>query len=497
MAAGYDDVLVFKSTGSTTEFFSTDCGKITSLAPATTWPAATQIVAGNFSRTFYNAGTQLLLYNAPAGVGDFCTVTKGVISIFHSQTNWQKTWTHIIPGQFGGTRNTDHFSDILFYDAAAGHAEFYTIEDDGGLGLLNSHDGWLKTWTHIVAGNFGSGSGNSDLLFYDANAGLGDFYSVENGGLGSVLSSNNGWRKTWTQIIPGDFGSASGQTDLLFYDSSGGTGEFYSVAKGALSALLSSNPGWNTNWSQIVPGQFGGTADTDLLFYASDTGDIAIYTVDHAAISLIGSQNAWSPGWTQILSGYFSSPTPPPSAPQAPSGLHVVSAESNSVNLAWTDNSDNENGFTISFHGTRSMFSDHSGMQSVAANVQVANLDGLRSGYVYSVSVVAFNDVGTSANSNVIETSPTPRTISVTRQGFGLSTVLVFTGSGFTPGGTLVVKVTAPNLTQAVFTETAQANGQLAASVQVPCVSGVLLTITVYEDANPTGTTANIIEMTC
>ncbi len=240
MAPGYDDFLIYKKTGSLIELFSTDYGKITTLAPAGTWlPIPSQILAGNFARTFFNGGNQLLFYSASAGVGTFCTETKGAITSFHTQLDWQKTWTHIVPGIFGGTRGNDHFSDILFYDASAGHAEFYTINDDGGLSLLSQHDGWLTTWTHIIAGNFGSGSGNDDLLFYDAASGLGDFYSV-NGGLGNVLSSNNGWRKTWTQIIPGDFGSKSGNTDLLFYDASGGAGEFYSVAKGALSGLLKS-----------------------------------------------------------------------------------------------------------------------------------------------------------------------------------------------------------------------------------------------------------------
>jgi hypothetical protein len=52
-----------------------------------------------------------------------------------------------------------------------------------------------------MSGYFGEGDG-TDLLFYDADAGIGDFYTVSDGGL-EQLSSNTGWNTSWHSIVPG------------------------------------------------------------------------------------------------------------------------------------------------------------------------------------------------------------------------------------------------------------------------------------------------------
>ena len=497
MATGYDDLFAVKLPGSITAFFSTDYGTVTTLAPAATWGAGfTQEVSGLFARTFFNSGTQLLLYNGTAGTGTFCDVTNGQISEFHVQSDWQKTWTHIVPGLFRGTSGSE-FSDILFYDAAAGHAEFYSINDNGSLELLSQHDGWQKTWTHIISGNFGSGVNGGDLLFYDAAAGAIEIYSTANGALSKSLSSNNHWRTGWSQIIPGNF-NGSTTTDLFFHDAAGRTGQFYSVTKGSLS-LLNSVTDRSEGWSYVIPGQFGGTASTDLMFYDSSSGDNAIYTVDRATLTLIGSKSSWSSGWTQIFAGYYSSPFAQPSVPVPPSELRVTNIGSNSVDLAWIQNSINANGFTISYHGARSEFSDHNGTFSPAADARTATLTGLRSGYEYSISMVAFNDVGNSGSSNTVMAAPIPRIIAISRQGFGASTVFMVTGTGFTPESYITVQITAPisDYKQQQFTETAGVDGRLNASVNAPCNTGEVQTILAFEQTNEVETTSNWIEITC
>jgi hypothetical protein len=56
----------------------------------------------------------------------------------------------IVPGEFNG----DGFTDLLFYDPAAGQGEFYSTDGGGNLALLKANSGWRRTWSVIVAGNF-------------------------------------------------------------------------------------------------------------------------------------------------------------------------------------------------------------------------------------------------------------------------------------------------------------------------------------------------------
>jgi hypothetical protein len=91
----------------------------------------------------------------------------------------------------------------------------------------------------------------------------------------------------------------------------------------------------------------------------------------------------------------------------------------------------------------------------------------------------------------------TARTIAVSKQGVGQSTVLTITGGGFTPGSRVVIRVTTADLQQVQFGETAGGDGKFVSSHGVRCVSGGELTVTAFEDANPEGSLANVVVTTC
>lgn len=89
------------------------------------------------------------------------------------------------------------------------------------------------------------------------------------------------------------------------------------------------------------------------------------------------------------------------------------------------------------------------------------------------------------------------RRLSVSKEGAGSSTVFVVTGTGFTPDGLVVIKITAPNFAQVQFPETAGGDGKFVSRHSVPCASGLQLTLTAFEDADPLGTNANALVTTC
>ena len=91
----------------------------------------------------------------------------------------------------------------------------------------------------------------------------------------------------------------------------------------------------------------------------------------------------------------------------------------------------------------------------------------------------------------------TPRSISVSSEGSGTSTVFVVTGDGFTPGKRVVIRITDRQLNQLQFPETAGGDGKFVSRCSVRCGSGFELTITAFEDADPLGTFANTIVTHC
>lgn len=150
-----------------------------------------------------------LLNHAP---GDIIQLT--------SKAGWRTSWSIITPGRF-----TDHpFSDLLFYDPAAGVGEFYTTEG-GNLGLLRSYSGWRTSWSVIVPCNL-TGGAHQDLLFYDPAGGVGEIYSTDGQGGISLVATHNDWRHTWSLIIPCSITGGT-HSDLLLYDPTAGVGEMY------------------------------------------------------------------------------------------------------------------------------------------------------------------------------------------------------------------------------------------------------------------------------
>ena len=148
-----------------------------------------------------------------------------------------------------------------------GKLTFLSTNGNGGLVNLKDYNDWSNRWTHIIPGNF-SGNGYTDLLFYDQQTGDAEFYlSDGSGGIKTIRTVRGTWRKTWTHIIPGNF-SGSSFTDLLFYEGSTGSAEFYvNDGNAQLRKIQTIAPGgWRKTWTHIIPGKFGGRGNTDLLF---------------------------------------------------------------------------------------------------------------------------------------------------------------------------------------------------------------------------------------
>ena len=94
--------------------------------------------------------------------------------------------------------------------------------------------------------------------------------------------------------------------------------------------------------------------------------------------------------------------------PKAPTNLSAAAISPSQINLAWTDNSDNETGFAIE-RCTGSGCSNFSEIARVGSDLTAFGDVGLTAGILYRYRVLAFNAAGTSKDSNIAEAStPVP-----------------------------------------------------------------------------------------
>jgi hypothetical protein len=168
--------------------------------------------------------------------------------------------------------------DLLFYDASAGTGEFYSTDSQANMTKLQTMMDMRSSWTQIVPGNFTNGA-FADLLFYDPSSGTGEFYTTDGHGNIHQVSTKTGYRESWKIIVPAKF-SGGRLDDLLFYDPGAGTGEFDSTDGHGNLHRLSSHNNWRNTWSVIFPANFTGGKYPDLFFYDPNLGDAEIFTTD-------------------------------------------------------------------------------------------------------------------------------------------------------------------------------------------------------------------------
>ena len=254
----------------------------------------------------FNANVYLLYDHADGVVKTFLSPLP-LPSEPKTYVDWSKTWTNLVAGKFGGSG----MGDFLFYDRAAGVAEFYSTDETGqSLTPLLRYTNWSPGTTLIIPGNFGgtSATGQTDLLLYNATTGAASFWDVWG-------TANMNWMKSYsfspgsTHIIPGNFGgtSATGQSDLLVYNATSGAASFWDVWGTA-------NMNWMKSYSfspgstHIIPGNFGGTSATgqsDLLVYNATTGAASFWDVWGTANMNWMKSYSFSPGSSHIVPGNF------------------------------------------------------------------------------------------------------------------------------------------------------------------------------------------------
>ncbi|MDB6029348.1 MAG: hypothetical protein JWM68_5571 [Verrucomicrobiales bacterium] len=236
----------------------------------------------------------------------------------------------------------------------------------------------------------------------DVTATSGDFTFVTATGIADITVDNP------AATVVGTWSTGSSATDKFGADyrfKSGGTG----------AAYLQYTPNIATPGDYNVYSWYaaGGNRTVAAPYTISYNGGSAGATVNQQATGgswvLLGTFNfASGTGGNVIVSDNFAdsanvviadaikfSFVSPGSAPAAPSGLTATAISSSQINLSWTDNANNETGFTVS-RGTNSG-GPYTDIFTTAVNVTGYTNTGLASSTTYYYVVRAVNGVGSSA----------------------------------------------------------------------------------------------------
>jgi subtilisin family serine protease len=133
----------------------------------------------------------------------------------------------------------------------------------------------------------------------------------------------------------------------------------------------------------------------------------------HTATVEVSSSAQFVTNSPQKIAVIFTVAQAPLQGPAAPTGLQIIAVRATEVDLSWTDNSTNEDGFFIEVApGLTDPFPSSGNVLVVGGGPSTATYRGLTPGSSYRFRVKAFNAAGNSAPSNVVSVTTAAAAIS-------------------------------------------------------------------------------------
>lgn len=307
---GWTDLFFYDSATGLGEFYTTDgTGALTLLKRYDSLRNGySQVVMSDFSGG--SGPTDLLFYHPETGTADIYVVDNGgEMSQEASLTDWRWTWSLIASGPFAER------GGLFLYDLEANEVEtFQDIARKAPRPYTQRYSNLPGGWTHAVTGDFDTTTIN--ILLYKARAveiepplaaddgsGRAEVYIFDGSRL-TLLNSENGLGP-WTNFASGSFGGGVQGQDLYCYNSDSGDGECWRIGDdGSITQISRCILYLPTGCTDLAPGRFTATSNTNLAFYEPAAGKIHLYELEGEGVpNLINSVDGWSTSWKALLSG--------------------------------------------------------------------------------------------------------------------------------------------------------------------------------------------------
>jgi hypothetical protein len=221
-------LLADQSTGFAAIFNTDASGNLILLGQFPNWGTWTHVT---IVRVVNSSHSAVLRYDRATGTGEILECdNSGHLTPRQAGDGWRTTWSHVV-GSFAG-------SSVLFYEETTGHCEVYELTynpldsrtDVNSLGTMASIE-LPPGATIVVGGSFGPDGG---YALYFPQSGLLQFVYV----IGGINTDEkyDGLGDQWDLIVPGGFWTPDQEdyqfgdgrfSSLLFYDRDAGRGEFY------------------------------------------------------------------------------------------------------------------------------------------------------------------------------------------------------------------------------------------------------------------------------
>jgi hypothetical protein len=201
-----------------------------------------------------------------------------------------------------------------------------------------------------------------------------------------LIDGHYGLASTFTETMKKDGGSGRADGTGAYNKSTSGVGPH----EGAVFAVAGSS-------GQIS----GGTLNHPAMFISlNNLGSMVLDISGNTLDAKFLRENGIVADYFRIVKGSVA-----PVVPAAPTNLTATTFSSSQINLSWTDNANNENGFKVEQSTDGTTFTQ---IAMLGSNTVSFSVTGLAASTTYHYRVVSFNDAGNSSFSNTASAATFP-----------------------------------------------------------------------------------------
>ena len=255
--------------------------------------------------------------------------------------------------------------------------------------LASSTRQWTIAFWHHPPYSKGSHDSDTDPILAQMRQ---NFLPIlEEAGVDLVLAGHShSYERSY--LIDGHYGVSSTFTNAMKKD--GGSGRADGTGAYAKPTL---GPGSHEGAVYAVAGSSGqisgGTLNHPAMFISlNNLGSMVLDVNGNTLDAKFLRENGAIADYFRIVKGTVA-PVPPP----APTNLTATTISSSQINLSWTDNANNENGFKVEQSTDGTTFTQ---IAMLGSNSVSFSVTGLTASTTYTYRVVSFNDAGNSSFSN-------------------------------------------------------------------------------------------------
>jgi hypothetical protein len=255
--------------------------------------------------------------------------------------------------------------------------------------LASSTRQWTIAFWHHPPYSKGSHDSDTDPILAEMRQ---NFLPIlEDAGVDLVLAGHShAYERSY--LIDGHYGLSSTFTNAMKKD--GGSGRADGTGAYSKPTL---GPGTHEGAVYAVAGSSGqisgGTLNHPAMFISlNNLGSMVLDINGNTLDAKFLRENGAIADYFRIVKG-----TVAPVPPAAPTNLTATTFSSSQINLSWTDNANNENGFKVEQSTDGTTFTQ---IAMLASNTVSFSVTGLSASTTYQYRVVSFNDAGNSSFSN-------------------------------------------------------------------------------------------------